>query len=542
MLFFDARARIGPRHRKHPESRWKLNELEAELRFCSISGAMVAHTQSSLYEAAIANERLSGELSDQSALFPIWNLVPKFKGSVPGNKEQVRHCKASGVRAVSIYPKTNGWDLHSPEAEELLVLCAEAGLPVYLDVTESSAWSDLKLLFGLHDKLNIILTGTTWGMGHPTISAMLEHERLYLTMERFQIHYGIEYLCGLGLEKRLLFATDAPEMSAGAHRLPIDYAEVSEETRARIASGNLLELLGGLGVVETVENHEEDTIMAQARRGEPLDVPLLDIHMHILDEGVESGGGTTLMPRGGPRDVFHLLERLGCQGGGFMSWNGPVSGDIANGNLCVQHALDASPGGYWGLATVDPSHYSQEGMLAELQKIYSDPRFIGMKPYRFFGYTYDEKPYWKWWEFGQERGLYGLIHLMKMDFSEVDFLAAKYPGINWMVPHCGQSFWFAEKAVERARRFSNVFLEITYTSCCGGIIEYLVEHGGADRVIYGSDLPMRDPRQQLGWVVYSRLDLETKKRVLAANGLSMVQHLLPNLPQSCRPFEAANLS
>jgi predicted TIM-barrel fold metal-dependent hydrolase len=39
-----------------------------------------------------------------------------------------------------------------------------------------------------------------------------------------------------------------------------------------------------------------------------------------------------------------------------------------------------------------------------------------------------------------------------------------------------------------------------------------------DRVLYGSDLPMRDPRQQLGWVVYSKLSVERKLAVLGLNG------------------------
>ena len=66
-------------------------------------------------------------------------------------------------------------------------------------------------------------------------------------------------------------------------------------------------------------------------------------------------------------------------------------------------------------------------------------------------------------------------------------------------------------------------LEITLTPSWGGIIEYLAAGAGVDRVMYGSDLPMRDPRQQLGWVVYSRLNLEDKKKVLGGNAQRLLE-------------------
>lgn len=539
MIYFDAYSRIGPRYFKHPEARWTRDELQSEMQFCSISAAMVQYTQASLYEAALSNSRHLEALSTHAGLFPVWNVVPDFGATQRSNEVQIADVLEAGVRAVTLFPNTNGWAFYAKEAKDLIAKCAEAGIVLYLDVSELADWRDLEDLFAIHPKVKLILTGAKYDAARQTISALLAFPNLHITMERFQIHYGIEQLCGMGLADQLLFGTNAPEASAGAHRAPIDYADVSEATRAAIAGGNLMRLLGDIPTPREVENAEEDAIMACARRGQALEVPLLDLHMHVLDEGLDCAGTNLLMPRGGPSGMYALHQKLGYQGGGFMSWNGVYCNDVANGNRCVKAALDASPGGYWGLATVDPSHYTQSGMLDSLKAVYSDPRFIGMKPYRFFGYTYDEKPYWQWWEFGQERGLYGLIHLNKMDFSEADFLASNYPGIHWMIPHCGESFWFAEKAVQRAQRFPNVFLEITFTSCCGGIIEYLAEHAGANRVIYGSDAPMRDPRQQLGWVVYSRLEPRKKMQILANNGLSMIHHLLPQLPAGSRP-QAAN--
>ena len=83
-----------------------------------------------------------------------------------------------------------------------------------------------------------------------------------------------------------------------------------------------------------------------------------------------------------------------------------------------------------------------------------------------------------------------------------------------MVAQCGSDFKTADLAIESIQKHPNVYAEITLTPVTFGIIDYLVQHAGADRVVYGSDLPMRDPRQQLGWVVYSRLPVAEKNMVL----------------------------
>ena len=85
------------------------------------------------------------------------------------------------------------------------------------------------------------------------------------------------------------------------------------------------------------------------------------------------------------------------------------------------------------------------------------------------------------------------------------------------------------------KKHPNVYAEITLTPVTAGIIEYLVKHAGPDRVLYGSDLPMRDPRQQLGWVVYSRLPVAVKEQILAKNALKMLAPCLKRLPVYNRP-------
>jgi predicted TIM-barrel fold metal-dependent hydrolase len=49
------------------------------------------------------------------------------------------------------------------------------------------------------------------------------------------------------------------------------------------------------------------------------------------------------------------------------------------------------------------------------------------------------------------------------------------------------------------------------------VIEFMVEHIGADRVLFGTDQPMRDPIPQFGWMAYSHCSVAEKKKMFGLN-------------------------
>lgn len=534
--FFDAYTRIGPYGGKHPSQPWSLDHLLKELDHCSISGALVISTQSIEYDPMFGNLELCEQLEPHPHLFPVWNAIPSGFDEFPSTKEFLGLMEKHGVPAVTFSPTSNFWDFEDPAAHELTEALQQRAVPVLLRRSELENVRQLARFLERFPKLPVILTEARWSEQRTILPLMARFANLHLTFDQFQIHYGPEFFHRQGWSDRMLFGSNAPTMSAGAHRAYVDYAEIPLKARQAMAGGNLRRLLGGVGPATPRINSNEDFIMTEARHGKPLSAPLIDMHMHVLHEGLHGGGGKIRMERGGPEGVFHLLNRLGCDGGGFMSWNGTVSCDSVSGNRCTRAALDVAPRGYWGLASFDPLHYSQQELSSMIPAFYeSDPRFIGMKPYVRYGVPYDHASYDVWWEYGQQHRFYALLHRIRPDFSEVENLAARYPEVTWVAAHCGKSYQVADMAIEAMHKYPNIYAEITLTPVTCGVIDYLVEHGRADRVLYGSDLPMRDPRQQLGWVVYSRLSVEDKKRVLALNALQVIQPCLHRLPESCQP-------
>ena len=56
-----------------------------------------------------------------------------------------------------------------------------------------------------------------------------------------------------------------------------------------------------------------------------------------------------------------------------------------------------------------------------------------------------------------------------------------------------------------------------------GVIEELVREAGAERVLFGSDIPLMDPRSQLGKIITADISDEAKRLILGANAARLLR-------------------
>ena len=421
LMFFDAFSRIGPRRYKHPGEKWKLEDLIKELNHCSVSGALVASTLSLSYDAMYSNLELSNNLKPYPNLFAIWNVLPHHTNECLPPAQLKQKMTEHNVRAVTIHPSSNGWDWSAQSSQELMKYLNDNKIFTITTVSEIGGWKELNEFLGRYKSIPLLVSGISWGEQRYAIGLLKDHPNMHISFDRLQINEGLEFLYKRGHINQLIFATDAPTMSVGAHRTYIDYADIPDDAKAKIAGGNLVRLLGGQRPPKVHTNRSEDILMTSVRNGKPLPVPVIDMHMHMLHEGINGAGGTGYhMENGGPKGIFKMMERIGCVGGGFMSWNGVVSNDSVQGNKLVKEALDVSPKGFWGLATMSPTHYTQEELAVMIPQVYSDKRIIGMKPYHFYGMEYHNPAYDIWWEDGSKNGLYALSLRSRSGLLEVE--------------------------------------------------------------------------------------------------------------------------
>ncbi|MBC7187999.1 MAG: amidohydrolase family protein, partial [Calditrichaeota bacterium] len=241
---------------------------------------------------------------------------------------------------------------------------------------------------------------------------------------------------------------------------------------------------------------------------------LIDAHAHIVQPGGR-GASRVAMNRADAQAVVERNRRLGVTKTCVSAWSA-VWGDYVLGNHDTLQAMRAFPEEIVGYAVLDPNYVTD--WERECRFYHLECGFLGMKPYYpRQKVPYNDPSFAPWYRFGDEHRLFCLLHYSDKFKEEVSDIAPRYPNIAFILAHSGTSWKVAREHVALAKHFPNVFLEITFTSVTNGVIEFMVEELGSERVLYGSDAPMRDPYPQFGWVAYADLPEEDKRNILGRN-------------------------
>lgn len=133
-------------------------------------------------------------------------------------------------------------------------------------------------------------------------------------------------------------------------------------------------------------------------------------------------------------------------------------------------------------------------------------------------------------EVAQHHGLVVLQHAWSMtkirqrsfhtDPEDVATLARRFPAVRIIMAHltgCGV------RGVLAVKECPNVVVDTSGAAPEAGLIEFAVEQLGAERVVYGSDAPIRDFGVALARITGSRLAAATKRRILYDNARELLR-------------------
>ena len=111
-----------------------------------------------------------------------------------------------------------------------------------------------------------------------------------------------------------------------------------------------------------------------------------------------------------------------------------------------------------------------------------------------------------------------LIQHTEFEWGELVRLLRAFPALNVIVESQPQKILYHARALFAAMRdFDNLFVETSnYTGA--GFIEYTVEHFGAERLIFGSFLPVADPLVPIGMLLDAEIS-DRDRRLIAGENL-----------------------
>ena len=228
------------------------------------------------------------------------------------------------------------------------------------------------------------------------------------------------------------------------------------------------------------------------------------------------------IPMGDAAGMVARMDRLGIRAC-VAAHHSSIGPDFKYGNDEVLRAMTDFPGRIYGYATVNPN-YPEAEVVAELDRCIS-AGMVGVKIHPdSHQCMIDDEKYRPVWEFANEHHLPLLSHTStngKNPVKAFEKLAETYPNVSMILGHSGFGSEGADQSIEAAKKSQNIYLEITGSVIVYGTLERMVEELGAERVLFGTDLPFIDPRPQLGRVAFAKITDEEKRQILGRNAVSI---------------------
>jgi predicted TIM-barrel fold metal-dependent hydrolase len=529
-VYIDCHASIGKHGPTDARIPWRTASLLDDMQHTGIHASLVYHWLAREYDPGFGNRALMEEIVGNERLIPSWVLLPHQTGEMPAGSEIVTEMEAGGVRAARMFPKRHHYRFNEAICGELFAALERARIPLLLEAgiygdDQQVTFDEIDALCEKHPELPVILLKCRWESTRDIVPLMQRHANTFVEFSSFQIHYGMEYMAGKVGAERLLLGTEWPFKSPGAARSFVDYCELSGDDKALVAGGNLARLLKLETMPAAYPDTDDGEVLTRVKAGEPIDhIPVIDPHTHVLHDGM-MGSGFITIPHGDAEHMIRRYRRMGVDRFCCSSWIG-IWIDASRGNDLMRELTLRHPEDILGYATIDPK--KTDDYEAEITRCHDEYGFRGLKPYNpRVGLPYNAPEYDPWYRKGNEVGGYVKLHQTTIGdnyLNEIADISERYPNMNYLLAHSGWTWEVARSRVELAKSRANVFLDLTFTSVLHGVVEYFVEEGLADKVLFCSDAPMRDPIPQLGWVAYARIGEREKEMILGGNMLRVLRH------------------
>lgn len=138
-------------------------------------------------------------------------------------------------------------------------------------------------------------------------------------------------------------------------------------------------------------------------------------------------------------------------------------------------------------------------------------------------------PYMHGWSDYSNRGLaeildvaeqFGMIvsyHTILQEQKEMEKMIAAHPGLTFVAAHPGEKESLLLH-IERMRKYENAFLDLSGTGLFRyGMLAYCVKKAGAERILFGTDYPICNPRMYVQAVLQEPVTDREREAIFAGN-------------------------
>ncbi|MEM3545604.1 MAG: amidohydrolase family protein [Candidatus Bathyarchaeia archaeon] len=252
--------------------------------------------------------------------------------------------------------------------------------------------------------------------------------------------------------------------------------------------------------------------------GKSRSCPVIDVHTHL---GPYQG---IYFPNPSPEDMIRTMDRCGVKIAISSSHAALID---SRENIKMVDVVRKYPDRFRAYWVINPNY--PEEIPNEIRRFSELEGFVGFK----FLSDYHKHPitsprYENALKYADENRLIVLLHTWGYSPYDspalVEKIAVKYPNVIFLMGHSGYGEW--EKAIQVARDYPNVYLELTAAYAVNGVIEWMVKGAGSEKILFGTDLPWFDPHYGIGCVIFSRITDEERHNILHRNVERLLQRFL----------------
>jgi len=513
LKFFDCNCVIGKRSiRRSGESNaeefYTLQSLLSEMDYAGIDEALVYHSLAKEYSPTVGNKKLMEEIKNNDRLHPCWVVMPSSTGEMPESESLISEMLDNGVRAVRLFPTDHSYSLADWSCGELFGELENHKILTLIEI-DQIGWDGLNSLCTRHPNLPIVILNLNYRINRYLYPLMDKFPNLNIEISGYQMHRGVDAICSRFGAGRLIFGSRMPFFTPGPAMAMVEYALISQKEKSLIASGSLQRLLGIELKAETKSPENKNiNVFSLPLKGELI----IDAHTHM-----------------GPYYNFHIpyndsdgmvevMDRMGVS----LACTSPhigITPDFVMGNDIAYEAMQKHTGRFFGYITINPNY--PEDIMPELERCYKmGMRGIKLHP-SLHGYPADGANFKQMWEFASEKKLPVLSHTWAGDRTcsptIMGKLADEYPSVPILLGHSGGTMDGFRESIEAAKNRENIFLETCCSAIFHGITEMLVNGVGANKIVFGSDMPFVNANAQIGKILYARISDEDKLKILGLN-------------------------
>lgn len=199
--------------------------------------------------------------------------------------------------------------------------------------------------------------------------------------------------------------------------------------------------------------------------------------------------------------------------------------DCPRGNAEIEAVLRRHPDRFFGYITVNPNPPGQA--VAELERWngFHRPPLIKLHP-GLHKYPVHGEHYKPIWDYANQHEAVVLVHTWDSDPNCGPLLfppiARAHPRARILLGHAGVTWRGHMQAMEAAEAAPNLFLDLAGSQRHRLILEKCAQRVGAERILFGSDMPFLETSMTLAHVLTAKISDAEKEKVLRTNFLTLV--------------------